>query len=320
MTMITPSYLGETIEYSSLHACRSTLEDPTVALDRLRKRRVDLVTLDRIVVAIERHGHAGICERDRAAVIDDLSAIAERTLVRVRAADTIERNLSPIRQCQGFPRFYACKHRPRKRDDCRHTARWSRRFPARYRGRTKVSHADPKWVPETCVSANPYTRFGEIEQRLSTFWPFGENIRTAVPAQRVAQFGLGASRMESASAPREDWRWHVRHSPMLCFESGSPLQSLRKAFGPATSAWGPVRQTSLHSNALVRPRGIPLRSELPHPLRFSRHRLLLSARSSWLSWASRSPFLRKIAVTVPPVKTRSCESDQLTCTKGQVTL
>ena len=31
MTMITPSYLGETIEYSSLHACRSTLEDPTCA-------------------------------------------------------------------------------------------------------------------------------------------------------------------------------------------------------------------------------------------------------------------------------------------------
>ena len=31
MTMITPSYLGETIEYSSLHACRSTLEDPTQA-------------------------------------------------------------------------------------------------------------------------------------------------------------------------------------------------------------------------------------------------------------------------------------------------
>ena len=32
MTMITPSYLGETIEYSSLHACRSTLEDPTTQL------------------------------------------------------------------------------------------------------------------------------------------------------------------------------------------------------------------------------------------------------------------------------------------------
>ena len=36
MTMITPSYLGETIEYSSLHACRSTLEDPKT-LDRLVK-------------------------------------------------------------------------------------------------------------------------------------------------------------------------------------------------------------------------------------------------------------------------------------------
>ena len=32
MTMITPSYLGETIEYSSLHACRSTLEDPTTTV------------------------------------------------------------------------------------------------------------------------------------------------------------------------------------------------------------------------------------------------------------------------------------------------
>ena len=34
MTMITPSYLGETIEYSSLHACRSTLEDPTFSYRR----------------------------------------------------------------------------------------------------------------------------------------------------------------------------------------------------------------------------------------------------------------------------------------------
>ena len=34
MTMITPSYLGETIEYSSLHACRSTLEDPTTVTSR----------------------------------------------------------------------------------------------------------------------------------------------------------------------------------------------------------------------------------------------------------------------------------------------
>ena len=40
MTMITPSYLGETIEYSSLHACRSTLEDPTIT--RLKAEFVPL--------------------------------------------------------------------------------------------------------------------------------------------------------------------------------------------------------------------------------------------------------------------------------------
>ena len=46
MTMITPSYLGETIEYSSLHACRSTLEDPTTlegggAADQRELMRLD---------------------------------------------------------------------------------------------------------------------------------------------------------------------------------------------------------------------------------------------------------------------------------------
>jgi len=41
--MITPSYLGETIEYSSLHACRSTLEDPTTWLDI--SHQIDLLEL-----------------------------------------------------------------------------------------------------------------------------------------------------------------------------------------------------------------------------------------------------------------------------------
>ena len=43
MTMITPSYLGETIEYSSLHACRSTLEDPTSVKGTWRYSDVKLV-------------------------------------------------------------------------------------------------------------------------------------------------------------------------------------------------------------------------------------------------------------------------------------
>ena len=45
MTMITPSYLGETIEYSSLHACRSTLEDPTTR-ELVLKNMISRVTLD----------------------------------------------------------------------------------------------------------------------------------------------------------------------------------------------------------------------------------------------------------------------------------
>ena len=42
MTMITPSYLGETIEYSSLHACRSTLEDPTLHLSEAAEQGDEL--------------------------------------------------------------------------------------------------------------------------------------------------------------------------------------------------------------------------------------------------------------------------------------
>ena len=53
MTIITPSYLGETIEYSSLHACRSTLEDPTD----------DFMKPDRVVIGVESdHGRSVMAE------------------------------------------------------------------------------------------------------------------------------------------------------------------------------------------------------------------------------------------------------------------
>ena len=52
MTMITPSYLGETIEYSSLHACRSTLEDPTEKLSK-RDRGLTLRSLREVGIAPE---------------------------------------------------------------------------------------------------------------------------------------------------------------------------------------------------------------------------------------------------------------------------
>ena len=51
MTMITPSYLGETIEYSSLHACRSTLEDPTCAHTTIQSAVNDAASGDNILVA-----------------------------------------------------------------------------------------------------------------------------------------------------------------------------------------------------------------------------------------------------------------------------
>ena len=62
MTMITPSYLGETIEYSSLHACRSTLEDPTwvciigvpvLAMGDIQRGRVILSARKKVPALIE---------------------------------------------------------------------------------------------------------------------------------------------------------------------------------------------------------------------------------------------------------------------------
>ena len=49
MTMITPSYLGETIEYSSLHACRSTLEDPTTIAPLAVVRAGEAEAAERVV-------------------------------------------------------------------------------------------------------------------------------------------------------------------------------------------------------------------------------------------------------------------------------
>ena len=61
MTMITPSYLGETIEYSSLHACRSTLEDPTPISTKLPAAEpVTSPKIERVPSAAE--VHAGILD------------------------------------------------------------------------------------------------------------------------------------------------------------------------------------------------------------------------------------------------------------------
>ena len=56
MTMITPSYLGETIEYSSLHACRSTLEDPT-AENELKYSQKTREDLEAAIQQLEKDSH-----------------------------------------------------------------------------------------------------------------------------------------------------------------------------------------------------------------------------------------------------------------------
>ena len=62
MTMITPSYLGETIEYSSLHACRSTLEDPTAPMTaELTRRIADLPELVKLAAKARRDYGGAYC-------------------------------------------------------------------------------------------------------------------------------------------------------------------------------------------------------------------------------------------------------------------
>ena len=65
MTMITPSYLGETIEYSSLHACRSTLEDPTKQFSNAADTWKMALPLTNDNVQVRRHYAATLLAADR---------------------------------------------------------------------------------------------------------------------------------------------------------------------------------------------------------------------------------------------------------------
>ena len=58
MTMITPSYLGETIEYSSLHACRSTLEDPKTSTAQKSSQTTDRAS------ALSENGRSELAKSD----------------------------------------------------------------------------------------------------------------------------------------------------------------------------------------------------------------------------------------------------------------
>ena len=121
MTMITPSYLGETIEYSSLHACRSTLEDPTSrdlrrqaatnrhqamydGLTDLPNRALFTDRLEQVAIQARRNGTiaaALLLDLDRFKEINDalghesgdqlLRQIGVRISGRLRSQDTVAR-------------------------------------------------------------------------------------------------------------------------------------------------------------------------------------------------------------------------------------
>ena len=83
MTMITPSYLGETIEYSSLHACRSTLEDPTVSaeyVDRISKGDIPPKITDTY------HGDFNEIKNNLNNCIDNIKALVAETQLLIKAS------------------------------------------------------------------------------------------------------------------------------------------------------------------------------------------------------------------------------------------
>ena len=126
MTMITPSYLGETIEYSSLHACRSTLEDPTGArIKRVEDPRLltgqgeftdDRASPGALHVAFRRsdHAHAAI------AAIDTNVAAAMPGVFAVYTAADLEGLVEPVWATSRMRDYHATAIHPLARGKVRY--------------------------------------------------------------------------------------------------------------------------------------------------------------------------------------------------------
>ena len=95
MTMITPSYLGETIEYSSLHACRSTLEDPTANTVPSRPRdSVNDGSLPVIVQAAMRQDMELSNPGDRSQIIARVASLKTRADAAAYFAEVVAKRRS----------------------------------------------------------------------------------------------------------------------------------------------------------------------------------------------------------------------------------
>ena len=116
MTMITPSYLGETIEYSSLHACRSTLEDPTDYHEHYAKKHADWPVVERAMALNQLDAKSFPPEvftlfRERFAggfgtypIIGDPDTVAD-TLAQISAAGFNGTAMSFVNYADEFPYF-----------------------------------------------------------------------------------------------------------------------------------------------------------------------------------------------------------------------
>ena len=92
MTMITPSYLGETIEYSSLHACRSTLEDPTTTINHYRFAGANVPV--KCAGASVNAGDIVVADEDGVAVVP--LARAAEVLKKAQELDNTEHSMIPF--------------------------------------------------------------------------------------------------------------------------------------------------------------------------------------------------------------------------------
>ena len=84
MTMITPSYLGETIEYSSLHACRSTLEDPTMYFSGFARKVTMVVRGESLSATMSQY------LEDQITATKNITVKANANVVEVRGSERCE--------------------------------------------------------------------------------------------------------------------------------------------------------------------------------------------------------------------------------------
>ena len=155
MTMITPSYLGETIEYSSLHACRSTLEDPTrhIRDDDIARLKAEIAkplnlemaaTEEMTAIALNTRPHAACLVPERRQEVTTeggLDALAQHNLLAPVVAKLVEAGIRVSLFIAPDPRQIETAARIRAPAIEIHTGAWCEAIAAGHR-----AGADAEWL------------------------------------------------------------------------------------------------------------------------------------------------------------------------------